>query len=79
MHTNQAPKFTTERGTFAQGGSGRSFVLASEGYADLLVQRDNTLGGYSVFRRGDDDVVSNHRSQAEAKAAAVEAWKIDQA
>jgi hypothetical protein len=79
MATTQTPKFTREFGSLVQGGTGHTAVLASPGQADLLVQRDDVLGGYSVFRRGDRDVVSNHRLQGDAKAYALAAYAIDQA
>lgn len=69
--------FTREFGTFTNGGGGHTLVLASAGYADILVQTDYANGGYSLFRRGDADVVSNHRTQRDAKAAALAALATD--
>ena len=73
------PKFTQSFRSFRNGGGGHALVLVSEGFAAIEIEADYALGGYSLFREGDDDRVSNHRTVREARAAAIAAREIDQA
>lgn len=78
MTNTAAPKFTqTHVFGLRDGSTGKRLSLASPGFPDIEIEKNTRLGGFVIYREGDDDAISLHRTQRDAKEAALEALAID--